>query len=110
MPISTNRPPRGSSRSDASTNSRAREFNTTSTPRPSVSASTDVSKSRVREEAMRESSRPRPAARPTCRCWPSRARRRRSAGELHCGHADTTGGGVHQDRLSGFERARSRRA
>ncbi len=60
LPISRNRPPRGSSRSDASANSPARELSTTSTPRPPVAARKDRSKSRVREEAMWLSATPAP--------------------------------------------------
>ncbi len=58
LPISLNRPPRGKSRSDASTNSLASESRTTSTPRPLVVAMKWCSNVRSREEAMWSSSRP----------------------------------------------------
>jgi hypothetical protein len=58
LPISTNRPPFVSSRSEASANLPAREFSTTSTPRPSVAARNRSSKSGEREEAMWSSSSP----------------------------------------------------
>ncbi len=52
LPISRKRPPGASTRKEASTNSPASEFSTTSTP------GKEFSKSRVRDEAMRSSGTP----------------------------------------------------
>ncbi|PSK61267.1 hypothetical protein B0E53_06837 [Micromonospora sp. MH33] len=58
LPISTNRPPRGSSRSDASTNSPARASSTTSTPAPPLAVRNASSNSVVRDDAIRSSATP----------------------------------------------------
>ena len=92
LPISRNTPPRGSSRSDASTNSPASESSTTSTPRPPVTARNFCSKSRrarVADVVVVEAHGPQrvPLA-------PARGGEHLETpvpGQLHRGHADAAG-------------------
>ena len=98
LPISMNRPPRGSSRSDASTNSPASEFSTTSTPR-SQELAREGEVARGRDAAS--VGRPARAGRAHL---PALGRRvdlgAEVPGELHGRHADAAGGGVDQQPLA----------